>query len=114
MFRLSKPFFEIYKKSISQFKNLWNSDKAIELSEDFIFEYENYKNNLKLQKTFDYIKIKNNKNHFEPNSMQKEILEKLKNTRKSGNKKGLVVAATGTGKTYLAAMDIKNFFENMV
>ena len=40
-------FFEIYKKSISQFKNLWNSDKAIELSEDFIFEYENYKNNLK-------------------------------------------------------------------
>ena len=105
-------FFEIYKKSISQFKNLWNSDKAIELSEDFIFEYENYKNNLKLQKTFDYIKIKNNKNHFEPNSMQKEILEKLENTRKSGNKKGLVVAATGTGKTYLAAMDIKNFFEN--
>ncbi len=104
-------FFEIYKKSISQFKNLWNSDKAIELSEDFIFEYENYKNNLKLQKTFDYIKIKNNKNHFEPNSMQKEILEKLKNTRKSGNKKGLVVAATGTGKTYLAAMDIKIFFE---
>ena len=104
-------FFEIYKKSISQFKNLWNIDKAIELSEDFIFEYENYKNNLKLQKTFDYIKIKNNKNHFEPNSMQKEILEKLKNTRKSGNKKGLVVAATGTGKTYLAAMDIKNFFE---
>ena len=104
-------FFEIYKKSISQFKNLWNSDKAIELSEDFIFEYENYKNNLKLQKTFDYIKIKNNKNHFEPNSMQKEILEKLKNTRKSGNKKGLVVAATGTGKTYLAAMYIKIFFE---
>ena len=105
-------FFEIYKKSISQFKNLWNSDKAIELSEDFVFEYENYKNNLKLQKTFDYRKVKNNKNHFEPNSMQKEILEKLKNTRKSGNKKGLVVAATGTGKTYLAAMDIKNFFEN--
>ncbi|AMD94201.1 DUF3427 domain-containing protein [Leptotrichia sp. oral taxon 847] len=104
-------FFEIYKKSISQFKNLWNSDKAIELSEDFIFEYENYKNNLKLQKTFDYRKVKNNKNYFEPNSMQKELLEKLKNTRKSGNKKGLVVAATGTGKTYLAAMDIKNFFE---
>lgn len=104
-------FFQIYKKSISQFKNLWNSDKAIELSEDFIFEYENYKNNLKLQKTFDYIKIKNNKNYFEPNTMQKELLEKLENTRKLGNRKGLVVAATGTGKTYLAAMDIKNFFE---
>ena len=104
-------FFQIYKKSISQFKNLWNSDKAIELSEDFIFEYENYKNNLKLQKTFDYIKIKNNKNYFEPNTMQKELLEKLENTRKLGKKKGLVVAATGTGKTYLAAMDIKNFFE---
>ena len=44
-------------------------------------------------------------------TQQEELLEKLKNTRKSGNKKGLVVAATGTGKTYLAAMDIKIFFE---
>ena len=43
--------------------------------------------------------------------MQKRVLEKLKETRENGNKKGLVISATGTGKTYLAAMDIKQFFE---
>ena len=43
--------------------------------------------------------------------MQKRILQKLKETRINGNKKSLVISATGTGKTYLAAMDIKQFFE---
>ena len=43
--------------------------------------------------------------------MQKRVLEKLKETRENGNKKGLVISATGTGKTYLAAMDTKQFFE---
>ena len=43
--------------------------------------------------------------------MQKRVLQKLKETRINGNKKGLVISATGTGKTYLAAMDIKQFFE---
>ena len=43
--------------------------------------------------------------------MQKRVLKKLKETRINGNKKGLVISATGTGKTYLAAMDIKQFFE---
>lgn len=105
-------FFNIYEKSLNQFEKLWHSNEAIELTEDFIDEYEKYKKSINTQNTFDYRKIKiTQKDEFIPNSMQKRVLEKLKETRANGNKKGLVISATGTGKTYLAAMDIKQFFE---
>lgn len=104
-------FFQIYDKSMKQFKLLWNSNEAIELNNDFIQKYDEYKKKNIQQNTFDYKKIINDKyNEFKPNTMQKEILEKLKITREHGQTKGLVVAATGTGKTYLAALDIKNYF----
>lgn len=47
--------------------------------------------------------------HFGPNSMQLEALSALANLRKSGEKKALVISATGTGKTYLSAFDAKAF-----
>ena len=105
-------FFNIYGKSLNQFENLWHSNEAIELTQDFIDEYEKYKKSVNAQNTFDYRKTKiEQENEFVPNSMQKRVLGKLKETRENGNKKGLVISATGTGKTYLAAMDIKQFFE---
>ena len=105
-------FFNIYKKSLNQFEKLWHSNEAIELTQDFIDEYEKYKKSVNVQNTFDYRKTKiEQENEFVPNSMQKRVLKKLKETRINGNKKGLVISATGTGKTYLAAMDIKQFFE---
>ncbi|BBM59525.1 type III restriction protein Res subunit [Leptotrichia hongkongensis] len=105
-------FFNIYEKSLNQFEKLWHSNEAIELTEDFIDEYEKYKKSINTQNTFDYRKTKiTQKDEFVPNSMQKRVLEKLEETRENGNKKGLVISATGTGKTYLAAMDIKQFFE---
>ena len=105
-------FFNIYGKSLNQFEKLWHSNEAIELTQDFIDEYEKYKKSINVQNTFDYRKTKiKQENEFIPNSMQKRVLQKLKETRINGNKKGLVISATGTGKTYLAAMDIKQFFE---
>ncbi len=41
-----------------------------------------------------------------PNNMQKTALLNLKELRKTGAKKGLVISATGTGKTYLSAFDV--------
>ncbi|MCU7202275.1 DEAD/DEAH box helicase family protein [Turicibacter sanguinis] len=48
-------------------------------------------------------------NLFEPRGAQIEALYHLKRTREEGFDKGLVVAATGIGKTYLAAFDSKEF-----
>ncbi|WP_228284928.1 DUF3427 domain-containing protein [Aliarcobacter butzleri] len=41
--------------------------------------------------------------------MQEKALEKLENLRKKGENKALIIAATGSGKTYLSAFDVKNF-----
>ena len=42
------------------------------------------------------------------NDVQTEALDALKRTRAAGNSAGLVVLATGLGKTYLAALDSNN------
>ena len=47
--------------------------------------------------------------NLEPNPAQIEALYELNKTRSEGFDKALVVAATGTGKTYLAAFDSKDY-----
>ena len=48
-------------------------------------------------------------NIFEPRGAQIEALYGLKQSREEGYDKGLVVAATGIGKTYLAAFDSREY-----
>ena len=45
----------------------------------------------------------------EPHAIQQEALEALEQTRSEGNAAGLVVLATGLGKTWLAAFDTDRF-----
>ena len=46
------------------------------------------------------------------NSMQIEALTKLQEVRDRGCQRTLVISATGTGKTILSALDVKNFCAN--
>ncbi|AQQ54762.1 DUF3427 domain-containing protein [Planococcus lenghuensis] len=46
---------------------------------------------------------------IEPNKMQKAALQKILAVREAGEERGLVVSATGTGKTYLSAFDVRRF-----
>jgi superfamily II DNA or RNA helicase/HKD family nuclease len=46
---------------------------------------------------------------IEPNKMQTAALHNIADLRQTGAQKGLIVSATGTGKTYLAAFDVRNF-----
>lgn len=46
---------------------------------------------------------------FQPRGAQIEALYALKNSRREGAEKGLVYAATGVGKTYLAAFDSREY-----
>ena len=48
-------------------------------------------------------------NMITPNRMQDEALEALKKLRADGKNKALLISATGTGKTYLSAFDVKDF-----
>ncbi|MDN5953051.1 MAG: DEAD/DEAH box helicase, partial [Loigolactobacillus coryniformis] len=45
--------------------------------------------------------------YITPNKMQQVALKNLQELRQSGATKGLVISATGTGKTYLAAFDVR-------
>lgn len=44
-----------------------------------------------------------------PNAMQTEALEEISRIRESGETRALVISATGTGKTILAALDVRAF-----
>ena len=46
---------------------------------------------------------------IEPNPMQKAAALSLQKIRAAGKDKALLIAATGTGKTYLAAFDVRSF-----
>ncbi|BBA52731.1 hypothetical protein FV113G1_30820 [Fusobacterium varium] len=72
---------------------------------------DNYEKIYKLSKNYSKTQEKNQNSLFKkdikPNFMQKEALENLKLLRESEDK-GLLISATGTGKTYLSAFDVKN------
>ncbi len=103
-----KNFSEEYKKKML---NFLTSPHLLELNEKVINDYEKvYEENNNLIHKFeeaivtDDIKIIPFK---KPNQAQLEALEELKKTRDQFNKdKGLVVMATGLGKTILAALDV--------
>lgn len=61
---VNSSFLDIYEKSLVQFQKLWNSNEAVELSEDFIEKYDDYRNNNKPQNTFDYKKLQVQKKEF--------------------------------------------------
>lgn len=69
---------------------------------------ENYRHDW--QPPYSMPQIKKKPNKIIPNEMQKSALESLKHLRDIEHaKRGLIVAATGTGKTYLAAFDVQQF-----
>ena len=100
------PESEIIHQSISEFTSEFN--KAIEVDREFLSGYEEiYNKNLKNNKSF-----KNKQEtlqEIEPNEMQKEALSNIERIRFDGKNKALLISATGTGKTYLSAFDVKAF-----
>ncbi|NNC94017.1 MAG: DUF3427 domain-containing protein, partial [Chitinophagales bacterium] len=68
-----------------------------------------YNSTQKYQIDFDNVKFQLERQVITPNKMQREALQNLENLRKSGKSKALLISATGTGKTYLSAFDVKRF-----
>ncbi|MFW3439899.1 DEAD/DEAH box helicase [Aliarcobacter butzleri] len=89
------------KDVLNEFETLWKSSR--EVNDEFLTSYSNFLNNQNKEfKSF-------NSNQIKTNFMQEKALEKLENLRKKGENKALIIAATGSGKTYLSAFDVKNF-----
>ena len=93
---------------MKEFNILW--DATYELNEELIDKYKIMLSYAIEKWDMDYfnpsiIPVK-------PNSMQRGALKELRRYRDLGVDKALVVAATGSGKTYLAAFDARNFSPN--
>lgn len=98
------PESRLINDALAEFKSEF--DNAVRVDEGFIAGYEHiyyserkffYENRNKLA-NFRNVKIN-------PNKMQADALQNLKNLRENQKEKALLISATGTGKTYLSAFD---------
>lgn len=102
----------------NQFEDAWEA--SVSLSKEWIIQYEEiYKNEYENSniKSSNIIELESTYSTnslqkallIQPNKMQSVALEQLKSLRATGAQKGLIISATGTGKTYLSALDVRNF-----
>jgi superfamily II DNA or RNA helicase len=78
-------------------------------AEDLTLEWiEEYEKRYKRPRFVPHIK-QSNQRLLLPNSMQRNALRSLNELRERSEKKAIVISATGTGKTYLSAFDVRNF-----
>ena len=97
---------KIAKNILDNFYNIFNS--VSKLTEERLKEYEE---NYLMYKSFNKKIKKQEKSLIEkevkPNIMQEQALKNLESLRNYA-KRGLLISATGTGKTYLSGFDVKN------
>lgn len=98
----------IVDKVLNEFHS--DFEKGTPVSEEYILSYEEiYRNQFLLTQKNKLESLANSPAQVNPNSMQIEALENLKNLRAKQKNKALIISATGTGKTYLSAFDAKAF-----
>jgi superfamily II DNA or RNA helicase len=96
---------KIIHKVQQEFESDFNS--ATPVTSEFIHEYEKIYERKRI--TFsELVEEKIFKNSIEPNAMQTTALSNLANIRSEGKNKALIISATGTGKTFLAAFDAQS------
>lgn len=91
---------------LHEYDHLWNS--SVQADETFILKYEEFLGKL-IGFTNNQAFIYEKPEYIVPNNMQRRAVENLERIRSFGEKKALVIAATGTGKTYMSAFDVKSF-----
>ena len=102
-----KDLPETIDKIAATFESYWNSNEFEYYNED---QKERLARALKAEKYFDNNNAEVYTMDITPYSYQQEILDKLDAERKvRGYNRNLVVAATGTGKTVISALDYKRF-----
>ncbi len=98
-----------YREYKENFEDLFNNHSII-IDDDVMDNYSKNWVRPKIFKDIDKIKSQNGVSLlYEPRGAQIEALYKLEETRNEGFDKALVVAATGIGKTYLAAFDSRKY-----
>ena len=105
---VSTEYGEYVKEILSEFESLWNSKYSLNF-EDFIETYElNYKIIKDQRKIASSKKIASLEEYkLQPNAMQIEFIKSLNKLIEAGEKRALLISATGTGKTYASAFALR-------
>lgn len=91
---------------LKEFETMWN--EAENLTLDWIETYEKiYSEQRKYSKKSKVTEISRYK--LKPNKMQVSAIQNLDKLRYEGSNRALLISATGTGKTFLSAFDVRNF-----
>lgn len=102
---ISKENLNSYNDALIEFNLIW--ENTIKLDSYLIEKYRLQLDYAIEKWDMDYINITDS--NINPNSMQRKALRELRRYRDTGVKKALIISATGSGKTYLAAFDARNF-----
>lgn len=109
---------EIIRHFTQQFEDVWEDSIPLSLlwitEYERIFKSEQFRNKDSIiEMPLDYrINSIEDALSIKPNKMQEAALENIEAVRVAGNKKALIVSATGTGKTFLSAFDVRRFAPN--
>lgn len=99
---------EFIQNTKSEFDRIW--EKSELLTPEIIDTYaQKRKKVISLTKINDEEKLPYSAEKNVPNKMQEAALEGLRNIREQGKDRALVISATGTGKTFLSAFDVKQY-----
>ncbi|MFK3938538.1 DUF3427 domain-containing protein [Alkalihalobacillus sp. NPDC078783] len=88
--RLTSSWIETYEKNYALEKQRQEIEQVIEMPGQYVNSIE------------EALRI-------EPNKMQESALMEIQAIRSEGKRKSLIISATGTGKTYLSAFDVRRF-----
>lgn len=112
------PEGDILRKTKSEFEKLWRDKSSVVVTEEWIQGYESFLRTHKpkassmrppafsAEKDISDACIDSGKPHIKPNKMQESALEALGVLHRRNEPRALLVSATGTGKTYLSALDV--------
>lgn len=103
---ISKEDAPFIKDVLKEYDNLWNMSS--ELNDDVLQKYMLFLNEIKKMEVKRQL-VFESLQPIQPNKMQVRAMENLNRLREHGENKALVIAATGTGKTYMSAFDVRQF-----
>lgn len=104
--KIQQASFDEFEQSVTQeFNKLWKV--SINADDEFLISYEEFYNQIRLKRTESpQFALRR---EFEPNLMQMTALANFRRLREQNQRKAIAIAATGTGKTIMAALDVKTY-----
>jgi len=99
---------EMTREILKEFDGLWNSQYARDYAEfidEYRARYEIIKHQREIAKLDEIISVEKYK--LTPNSMQVGFISNLKKIVEAGERRALLISATGTGKTYASAFAMR-------